>query len=488
VTDRKYELLFVDDEPANLQKLRRTFVHQYGVHTAQSGEEALKTLAETNIDAVVTDQRMPGMTGLELLGRAREVNPSLVCIVLTGYAEVGDLVDAINTGKVHKYITKPWTPENLRVEVRDALEKRELRRENERLAGELEAANERLRTENTVLRREMESRDPRRIIYGSHEMEDILNLLRRVVGTETTVLVQGETGTGKELVARFIHDESSRRDQVFVPVNCGAIPRELVESEFFGHAKGAFTGAATEKKGYFEMADGGTILLDEIGEAPPELQVKLLRVIQEGEIMPVGRNQPKKVDVRVIASTNKDLESGIEAGSFREDLYYRLNVLPFHIPPLRERAEDVPLLAAHFLEDFSRRYGRKPPALTRRAKEALESYPWPGNVRELRNLAERVVILTKQPRIDVYDLPEPMLTRAATATEAAQDGQDGEMSLHAARERFEREFILRRLVECKGNICRAAEALQVERSNLYRKIKQLGIPHSGRENGGDEPF
>ena len=285
--------------------------------------------------------------------------------MLTGFTEVDDLIAAINTGKVHKYLTKPWEPDSLRLAVRDALEKMELVRENERLAAQLQSANERLRTENILLRREMESRTyPRAMIHGSPEMEHILGLLRRVTGTETTVLVQGETGTGKELIARFIHAESNRKDRIFIPVNCGAIPKDLVESEFFGHAKGAFTGATQDKKGYFEMADGGTIFLDEIGEAPPELQVKLLRVIQENEIMPVGTHQPRKVDVRLIASTNRDLRAEVEAGRFRQDLFSgsTFSPLPFR---LRERTDILPI-AEFFLRHYS--LAEPPPDTLRRRR------------------------------------------------------------------------------------------------------------------------
>jgi two-component system response regulator HupR/HoxA len=469
VTDKRYELLFVDDEPANLQKLRRTFVNRYGVHTAQSGEEALRILAGTGVDAVVTDQRMPGMTGLELLGKAREIDPSVICIVLTGYAEVNDLVEAINTGKVHKYITKPWTPEDLQVEVRDALEKRELLRENERLARELAAANERLRTENTVLRQEVESRDyPRRIVYGSREMEGILSLLRRVIGTETTVLIQGETGTGKELVARFIHAESARRDQVFIPVNCGAIPRDLVESEFFGHAKGAFTGAATEKKGYFEMADGGTIFLDEIGEAPPELQVKLLRVIQEGEVMPVGRHQPRKVDVRIIASTNRDLRVEVEEGRFRQDLFFRINVFSVTIPPLRARRDDILPLAEFFLRHFSRKLNREEGRLGEEARRRLLEHSWPGNVRELQNEIERLALLAEPggeigPELlsdNVRQRRPPSRPPGGDLKAAVRELEDG--MIRAAMERFDK------------NKSRVARALGISRQSLIEKLQRMG--------------
>ncbi|NWG13594.1 MAG: sigma-54-dependent Fis family transcriptional regulator, partial [Acidobacteria bacterium] len=263
---KRHALLLVDDEVANLQKLHRTFVDAYDVYQAQSGDEALEVLRSRPIDAIITDQKMPNMTGIEFLEASQKEYPNLVRIVLTGYTEVEDLIAAINAGKVHKYITKPWEPEALRLVVQEALERMELIRENERLAAELKVANERLRAENAILLQEVEKGGVcRKIIYRSAEMENILRLLRRVTATETTVLIQGETGTGKELVARFIHSESPRRDQIFIPVNCGAIPRDLVESEFFGHARGAFTGAAQEKKGFFEIASGGTIFLDEIG-------------------------------------------------------------------------------------------------------------------------------------------------------------------------------------------------------------------------------
>jgi two-component system nitrogen regulation response regulator NtrX len=300
--------------------------------------------------------------------------------------------------------------------------------------------------------------------------------------TNGRVLICGENGTGKELVARLLHFQSHRRDAAFVEMNCAAIPEELIESELFGHVKGSFTGASEDKEGKFAQADGGTLFLDEVGDMSPKTQAKVLRVLEEQRFTPVGGNTPVKVDVRVIASTNKNLEREIEAGNFREDLYYRLNVLPFQLPPLRERREDIPLLTSFFLNDFARKYGRKPPVLTRKAAEALEAYPWPGNVRELKNIMERIIIMTPQPRIDIYDLPEGILNRALAARPDPEDAD----SLQEAREKFEREFILQKLVEHKGNVSRAAEALQIERSHLYRKMKQLGIPYSGRENGETE--
>jgi len=468
MTERKYELLFVDDEPANLQKLRRTFINGHVTHTAQSGGDALAILETANIDVIITDQRMPGMTGLELLGRAREMRPGVIGMVLTGFAEVEDLIDAINTGKVNKYITKPWSPEDLRIAVRDALEKRELARENERLSAELRAVNERLRTENAVLRREMEVY-PRNIIYGSREMDDILRLLRRVVGTETTVLIQGETGTGKEMIARFIHAESARRDQIFIPVNCGAIPRDLVESEFFGHARGAFTGATSEKKGYFEMAHGGTIFLDEIGEAPQELQVKLLRVIQESEIMPVGFHQPKKVDVRIIASTNRDLRSEVASGNFRQDLFFRINVFSVTIPPLRERRDDIPPLAEFFLRHYARKLNREVGLLSDAALRKLCDYSWPGNVRELQNEIERLVLLTENTETIGTDLLSDNIRNSGPRTDL-QHRASGD--LKAAVKELEDAMIRDAMVRYDGNKSHVARVLGISRQSLLEKLQR----------------
>jgi two-component system response regulator HupR/HoxA len=412
---------------------------------------------------------MPGMTGLELLGRVREMRPGIVGIVLTGYAEIRDLIDAINTGKVSKYITKPWSPEDLRLVVRDALEKRELARENERLSAELRTANDRLRTENAFLRREMEVY-PRDIIYGSREMDDILRLLRRVVGTETTVLVQGETGTGKEMVARFIHAESARRDQIFIPVNCGAIPRDLVESEFFGHARGAFTGATAEKKGYFEMAHGGTIFLDEIGEAPHELQVKLLRVIQESEIMPVGYHQPKKVDVRIIASTNRDLRSEVAAGNFRQDLFFRINVFSVTIPPLRERRDDIRPLAEFFLRYYSRKLNREEGRLGYVTLRKLCDYSWPGNVRELQNEIERLVLLTENAETIGAELLSDNIKNT---------GERNDLQRHAAGDlkvaikELEDKMIRETMIRHGGNKSHAARVLGISRQSLLEKLQRV---------------
>jgi two-component system response regulator HupR/HoxA len=466
---KKYGLLVVDDEMANLQKLQRTLIGRYDVYPALSATEALKILEKTTVDAIITDQKMPDMTGIELLEISQKNFPNLVRIVLTGFTDVEDLIAAINTGKVHKYITKPWEPDTLLLALQDALEKMELLRENERLADELQSANEKLRNENIILRREVERQvSPKNIIYSSPEMESILQLLRRVTATETTVLIQGETGTGKELIARFIHSESNRRDQIFIPVNCGAIPKDLVESEFFGHAQGAFTGATKEKKGYFEMAQGGTIFLDEIGEAPPELQVKLLRVIQENEIMPVGFHQPKKVDVRIIASTNRDLKAEVSADRFRQDLYFRINVFSVTIPPLRERKKDILPLAEYFLQQFALKLNRKPGFWSDETREILLSYEWPGNVRELQNEIERLVLISEAGKVIGPDSLSDHIRQRSRGGRKSSDGD-----LKTAIRDLEDEMIRKTMARFNQNKSRTARALGISRQSLLDKLRRI---------------
>jgi two-component system nitrogen regulation response regulator NtrX len=297
--------------------------------------------------------------------------------------------------------------------------------------------------------------------------------------TNGRVLICGENGTGKELVAHLLHFHSLRKEGPFVEMNCAAIPEELIESELFGHLKGSFTGASEDKEGKFVQADGGTLFLDEVGDMSPRTQAKVLRVLEEQRFTPVGGNASITVDVRVIASTNKDLEREIEMGNFREDLYYRLNVLPFQLPPLRERREDIATLAKFFLGEYAHKYGRKAPGLTRKALDALESYAWPGNVRELRNIAERLIIMTPRKRIDIYDLPESLLNRTLTADLEKKNAA----SLQDAKEKFEREYVQKKLIENKGSVSLTAQSLGMERSNLYRKLKQLGIPYSGKDDG-----
>ncbi len=463
----QHKVLVVDDEPANLQKLKRTLIEDYHVIAAGSAEEALNILRTQSVDVIITDQKMPGMSGVELLEKSIAINPDIVRIVLTGYTEVDDLIEAINSGRVYKYITKPWEPMALRITVRKALEQLGLVKENRRLAAELAKANEKLRRENQLLRSQVETfLEAGNIIYKSRAMHDILSLLSRVVQTDSIVLIQGETGTGKELVARYIHQKGDRADQIFVAVNCGAIPKELAESEFFGHLKGAFTGATGEKKGFFEVADRGTLFLDEIGEAPLDLQVKFLRVLEDNLIQPLGSQKPREVDVRVVASTNRNLREEVEKGSFRQDLFYRLNVFSVYIPPLRARKEDIAPLANYFMERTASRLNKKNLQLPPETLFILENYHWPGNVRELANEVERMVILADDGGMLSPDLVSDHVRSAKTILQSSEGlkEQIGEL---------EKRMILETLAAHHHNKSHAARALGISRQTLITKLKKI---------------
>src|SRR5690606_28764660 len=361
-----------------------------------------------------------------------------------------------------------WEPFSLREQVRQELERWELKRENERLAQELKVANERLARENFLLRQEMEvlKESDGKLIYQSKAIEGLLNLLSRVVKTYSTILIQGETGTGKELVARFIHEQSQRAGEAFVAVNCGAIPNDLVESSFFGHRKGAFTGASESRKGFFELANGGTLFLDEIGEAPASLQVKLLRVLQEGEILPVGEGQARKVDVRIVASTNRDLARMVEKGEFRQDLFFRLNVFSVHVPPLRARKNDIPVLVNFFLHRLCRRLNKHVPGIQKDVLDSLLRYDWPGNVRELENEIERLVILCDSGRSITSDLLSERIRFPARVQ------ANHRLSLKEQLAELEKKLILDALEAHNQNKSHAAEALGITRQTIISKLKQ----------------
>jgi len=473
----KHEILIVDDEPANLQKLKRTFLTDYTVHEAKTGDEALLILKDRPVVAIVTDQRMPGMSGVNLLRQAREVRPDTVRIVLTGYTDVEYLMDAINQGQVHRYITKPWEPVALKEALRQEIERWELRKENERLSEELRLANEKLEKENLRLRQEIESLEPagKQLVFESQEMRELMRLIDRVVPTNSTVLIQGETGTGKELLARYIHDQSPRADQPFIPVNCGAIPSELIESAFFGHKKGSFTGAIENRKGHFELAHQGTLYLDEIGEAPLDLQVKLLRVLQDAEIMPVGAQVPKKVDVRIIASTNRVLSREVEAGRFRQDLFFRLNVFAVFVPPLRTRRDDITALCRHFLDCCRRRLNKPVPSFDPQTLALLRAFDWPGNVRELENEVERMVILCEP------DQPIPPSMVAERVRLASSSGGSNAGGLKEKVAEFERSLILDALRRHRHNRSHAADALGISRQTIIAKLKQYQLDDEAAE-------
>ncbi|MFQ5739435.1 MAG: sigma-54-dependent transcriptional regulator [Acidobacteriota bacterium] len=463
----RHALLVVDDEEANLQKLRRTFVRDFTVYPASGGEEALEIVRRHPISAIITDQRMPGMSGVELLRKSLEINPETVRMILTGYTEVEDLMDAINQGHVHGYITKPWEPFALRQSVQQELKRLDLERENARLSKELKLANERLERENFKLKQEMESLQDRKteLIYKSRAMADLLQMMDRVVQTDSTVLIQGETGTGKELLARYVHRNSPRHAEAFIPVNCGAIPADLVESAFFGHRKGAFTGATETTKGFFELADQGTLFLDEIGEAPLDLQVKLLRVLQDGRVLVVGSPTHKRINVRVIVSTNRNLAQRVDEGAFRQDLFFRLNVFSVHVPPLRARPEDIPVLAEFFLERSGRRLNKIVSGFEPQTLYHLRRYAWPGNVRELENEIERVVILADSGQA----IPPSLLSERVRSENALPHSQG---TLKTQLRELERQLILDALETHHNNKSQTAEALGITRQTIIAKLKQ----------------
>lgn len=453
----RHALLIVDDEKEILRSLALTFEEDYEVFTASSGAEALEILQQQDIALIIADQRMPEMTGAELLAKTLQINPHIIRIILTGYTDTASLIQAINQGQIYQYITKPWNRQELQIIVRRALERYELSLANQRLLKELQAANEQLATENEFLKREIgkELQDAE-IVGKSAAMQHVFELINKVVDHAATVMLTGETGTGKTLLARYIHYQGLRKHKLFIEQNCGTLPEELLESELFGHKRGAFTGAFQDRKGLFEIADGGTLFLDEISEMSPALQVKLLQVLQEGRFRRVGQNEFQQVDVRIIAATNKDLPAVIKQGQFREDLYYRLNVFPIHVPPLRERIEDIPLLAVHCLNKRRRKHYHPVTGFSEEALQILYKYDYPGNVRELENLIDRALILSDGARIEVGEW-FPLLPV--------------NMNNLSRVEQFERIEIKRLLELYQGNLDRVAKELKISRSTLWRRMK-----------------
>jgi DNA-binding NtrC family response regulator len=444
-------VLVVDDERNIQVTLSRALqMEGYAVETAGGGREALDKIAALPVDVVVMDVRMPDLDGLAVLERARQTRPGLPVVIMSGHGSLETVRSAFKQG-AFDYLEKPITEkEKLLVAVRNALRMRSLAEEN------------------AELRRES---GPQEMIGGSPAMERLRDLIRRAAPSEGRVLVAGENGTGKELVARALHEGSRRRDRPFVKLNCAAVPAELIESELFGHERGAFTGAVAARKGKFELADGGTLFLDEVGDMPPAMQAKVLRVLQEDEFERVGGQATLRCDVRVIAATNRDLGEEVRAGRFREDLFYRLAVVPVQVPPLRERREDVPALAARFLAEACGRNGRRPMTLGREALAALQAHAWPGNVRELRNLVERMAILVDGPEISADDVAAVVPGARRPRPERYRAGA----SFHDLVEEAEREILLGALAEHGENVSEAARALDLERSHLYKKMRALGI-------------
>src|SRR5512134_511069 len=457
----KANVLIVDDEAGVRSALSGVLRDEgYVVEAADSGEACLDRVARAPYDVIVLDIWLPGMDGLATLARLRERRVDAPVVMISGHGNIESAVRAIKMG-AFDFVEKPLSLEKTVLVVGNAVRQRHLEAEN----------------------RALRARVDRRLtmIGESREMAQLREQIAMAAPTNGRVLIFGENGTGKELVARSIHALSRRRNGPFVEVNCAAIPEELIESELFGHVKGSFTGALADRRGKFEMAGGGTLFLDEIGDMSLKTQAKVLRALQEQVVEPVGGTTSVRVDVRVLAATNKDLPAEIRAGRFREDLYFRLNVIPIFVPPLRDRESDIPLLAEHFMAELATEYGRRPKRFDVGAATGLRSYRWPGNVRELRNVIERLMIMVPGDTITLADLS--FLDGAAAAV-ASVPGHV--VPLHEARDQFERDYILRTLAAQQGNISRTAEVLGVERSNLYRKMRGFGIAPVRRVEGEEE--
>src|SRR6266508_1814045 len=451
----KARVLVVDDEKSMRDLLSITLEKEgYDVATAAGGEPAIEALRRDPTDVVITDLRMPKVDGLQVLRTAKEISPDMAVIVVTAVASTETAVEAMKLG-AYDYITKPFKLDEVSLIVRNALERK------------------RLRDENLYLRKQLETQHRFENIIGkSGRILEVFDTIRKISDSPSTAMITGESGTGKELVARAIHFNSLRRDKPFVSVNCGAIPEGLMESELFGHVRGAFTGAQSDKAGLFQTAEGGTLFLDEITEIPPLLQVKLLRAIQTREIRRVGDTKDIKTDVRLIAASNRDLESAVKEGVMREDLFYRLNVLPIHLPPLRERREDIPLLVAHFLQKFSKDLGKDVRGVSPEAMIVLERYHWPGNIRELENVLERAIVLGAGEMLGVDSLPETLRReRPVKGLEAVDLPEDG-LDLEATLDTIERGYLQRALDRTGGVQTKAAELLKMTFRQFRYKLQK----------------
>ncbi len=448
-------VLLVDDDPGTRKVGRANLgLEGFEVVVASSGAEALSRIGELDPLAMVTDLKMPDMDGIELMRRVHVERPSLPVVLVTAHATVETAVQALRHG-AHHYLVKPIRWDELALVLGQAVSHERARRDLERLKGELDRAA-----------------GFEELVGDSPAMQEVFRIVQQVADSDASVLLRGETGTGKELVARALHKRSARHARPFVAVNCTAVPRELMESEFFGHEKGAFTGAVARRQGRFQQAEGGTLFLDEVGDLDLAVQAKLLRALQEREISRVGGERAERVDVRVVAATNRDLEDLVKEGRFRDDLYYRLNVIPLRLPPLRERPDDVPALVDHFLRSFAERLGRTVPLPPPEVLAAARSYAWPGNVRELRNLCERAALMG-------WDAVAPLLGRTAEAPPALAAPEEFSLPLLDARarlvERFEREYLTRLLRQHRGKVGEVARAAGIAERNLYEKLKAYGL-------------
>lgn len=478
-------ILIVDDEQHILNSINRTLRHDYNVILSLDGKSALQVLREQEVAAILADQRMPGLSGSEFFRQAIKIQPDTTRVLITGYADIEAVIQAVNDGQIYYYIEKPWEPEDLKLVMTRAVERYQLIKKNKELLHELEIANQQLSNENIVLKKDVEQKyNFSNIIGESKAMQDVYDLMKKVIPTDTTVYISGETGTGKELVARAIHFNGPRKDKLFAAQNCAALPDTLLESALFGHKKGSFTDATADKKGLFEVADGGTVFLDELSDTSSALQQRLLRVIQEGEFQAVGSNKTIKVDVRILSATNKDLLSLVQAGKFREDLYYRINVFPIVVPPLRERMDDIPLLANYFLNKYMIQAGKDIDGFSEDSLQYLLSNKYPGNVRELENMIQRAVILAgNEQTLSLNHLQtewEATLRSAMSGkpTIKIQDDLQSDLKISSLPElvvEFEKKYISQALESNQGNISKTARDLGLSRAGLYKKLKRYKL-------------
>lgn len=451
----RFSILLVEDDPSVREAVAAALQDEgYTVSTANDGQQAIDSFAP-GTDLVVADLMMPKVDGRSLLRWITQNHPETAVILMTGYGTIPQAVDAIKAGAA-AYLTKPLDPGELLIQVKKALEDKRLRQELSRLRGQLR-----------------EGWHYRHIIGKSAGMRQVFAIIDRAAAVKTTILISGESGTGKEMVARALHEASPRKSGPFLALNCGAIPENLIESTLFGHEKGAFTGADKQSRGYFHASDGGTLLLDEIGELPLAMQSKLLRVLEDSAVTPVGTTAPQKVDVRIVAATNRDLEQEVTAGEFRQDLFFRLNIVNIKLPPLRERPEDLPLLTRYFLDEICRTNGFETREIDPSLLEAFSRYEWPGNVRELKNTLESLVVLSGQTTLSAEDLPEKFFRDQPirSSEERNDDDRDNELNLKD----LSKQTILKALEACRGNRTEAARQLGISRRTLHRRLNEFGL-------------
>lgn len=459
------DILYVDDEIHNLNTFKIAFRHIYNIHIAKNAFEGLDILKENDIQLVISDQRMDGLSGIEFLKRVKNLYPDSIRIIVTGYGDMDVMMKAVNDCEIYRFILKPWESAEMEQTLRSGIELYELRSQNKNLVAKLSKSNNRLTEENKYLKHQVtNTKEFTDIITENEEYKSLLAMLEKVAVTNSTCLIQGETGTGKELIANAIYNFSKLSDKPFVKVNCAALHDNLIESELFGHVKGAFTGAVSDRIGRFELANGGTIFLDEIGELRLDVQSKLLRIIQEGEYQRIGSNESNKTEVRIIAATNRNLEQRIKDGEFREDLYYRLNVFPIKTIPLRERKEDIEILCQHFIQHYSSKFGIAESSISDEGMKKLKYYNWPGNIRELENIIQRYIILEQGKDIDFTNWNP----------ERYEFENNSELSLSEN----EKQYILSTLSKTNGKVFGpggAAEHLDINPKTLISRMDKLGI-------------